>query len=372
MLAYLNPYCLTKFYVLNDYFLVKFYEIESLESYPRLEFDQVYPDDLHYDIYKKIKNLKGKVNLKDVPAAISVTDKEVTDFNHGKSFKLYNPLEEASELYTEMAKLDIFNEESLMRFVARYGLPLDYYFRRPKDIQEEESDEEINNNILFGYMDLLLFYEELAKYKKIFNIWKSIRTDNKSELYAIRDEFRSSAHKSLTIAKKNFFEEYFENSEYAEEYYNLEDEEAEKYENLISYVEKHAPKEELDNIKFEHSMWELWQKNKDVPLIENAKQYLIILINNQNMGKPSFHLKTGDIVPAIAFNNLIEVAYYQLSRAMTNNTDLRACEKCGAFFEVTHGSRKYCPPLLGTKRSTCENSNSQKAKRKRKRKKERE
>lgn len=371
MLAYLNPYCLTKFYVVNDYFLVKFDEIENLESYSPLEFDQVYPDDLHYDIYKKIKNLKGKVNLKGVSAAISVTEKEVTNFTHRESFKLYNPLEEASELYTEMAKLDIFNEESLMKFVARYGLPLDYYFRRPKDIEEEEVDNEINNNILFGYMDLLLFYEELVKYKKIFNVWKNIRTDNKSELYAIRDEFRSSAHKSLIIDKKNFLEEYFEDSRYAEEYYNLESEEAKKYESLISYVEKNAP-EELNNIKFAHPMWELWQKNKDIPLIENAKQYLIILINNQNMGKPSFHLKDGDIIPAIAFDNLIEVAYYQLSRAMTNNTDLRACEKCGAFFEVTHGSRKYCPPLLGTKRSTCENSNSQKAKRERKKKKERE
>ncbi|MFU1991981.1 DUF6076 domain-containing protein [Priestia megaterium] len=372
MLAYLNPYCLTKFYVLNDYFLVKFDEIENLESYSFLESDQVYPDDLHYDIYKKLKNLKGEVNLKSVPAAISVTEKEVTDFTDRKSFKLYNPLEEASELYTEMAKLDIFNEESLMKFVARYGLPLDYYFHRPKDIDEEEIDDEINNDILFGYMDLLLFYEELVKYKKIFNIWKSIRTDNKGELYAIRDEFKSSAHKSLTIAKKNFFEEYFEDSKYADEYHSLEDEEAEKYESLTNYVEKHASEEELVNIKFTHSMWELWQKNKDVPLIESAKQYLIILINNQSMGKPSFHLKNGDIVPAIAFYNLIEVAYYQLSRAMTNNTDLKACENCGAFFEVTHASRKYCPPLLGTKRSTCENNNSQKAKRKRKRKKERE
>lgn len=370
MLAYLTPYCLTKFYVLNDYFLVKFKEMENLDAYSYLEFDQVYPEESHYNIYKKLNNLGEQVSLEGSPAAVSVTEKEVNDYTEGKSFKLYNPLEEANELYTEMAKLNIFDVESLMKFIARYGLPLDYYFRSPKAVEEDIDD--VRDNILFEYMDLLLFYEELVKYKKVFEIWKSIRTVNKSELYKIKEEFRSSAQKTLELAKANFFEAYFENSKYGDEYYNLEYEEIEKYESLSSYVEDHISKEELKNIKFKSPMWELWEKNKDASLVECAKQYLIILINKQDMGQPSFHIKNGNIVPAIAFNNLIEVAYYQLSKAITNNTELKACEKCGAFFEVTHGARKYCPPLLGTKRSTCENSNSQRAKRMRKKKNQRE
>lgn len=367
MLAYLTPYCLTKFYVLNEYFLMNFKEIENLDNYSRLDIDQVYPEESHYSIYKKLTGLKEQVSLEGIPAAVSATEKEVNDYGEGKSFKLYNPLEEANELYTELAKLDIFHEGKLMRFIARYGLPVDYYFRNPKDIEEEEL-EDVRDNILFGYMDLLLFYEELIKYKKVFGIWKSIRTVNKSELYKIREEFRLSAQKSLEMAKDNFFERYFESSKYGDEYYNLAYEEVEKYESLSDYVKAHISKEELKTINFKNPMWELWEKNKDASLVECAKQYLIILINKQHMGQPSFHIKNGDIVPAIAFNNLIEVAYYQLSKAITNNIELKSCEKCGAFFEVTHGSRKYCPPLLGTKRSTCENSNSQRAKRLRKKK----
>lgn len=65
----------------------------------------------------------------------------------------------------------------------------------------------------------------------------------------------------------------------------------------------------------------------------------------------------------VMFKNLLETAYFQLSRVILNNTTLRRCNECNEIFEVAHESQKFCPPKLGRKRSTCENTHKVRKKR---------
>ncbi|WP_175638323.1 hypothetical protein [Metabacillus schmidteae] len=62
------------------------------------------------------------------------------------------------------------------------------------------------------------------------------------------------------------------------------------------------------------------------------------------------------IFHCVRFKNLLETAYFQLTKAILNKATLRRCNECNELFEVTHESQKFCPPKMGRKRSTCENT----------------
>ncbi len=72
---------------------------------------------------------------------------------------------------------------------------------------------------------------------------------------------------------------------------------------------------------------------------------------------------SNQIVPAIKFDNLLEVSGYQLKQAIFNNQKLEECQNCGWIFEPRHASQKFCSPLPGRKRSTRENTYNQRQKR---------
>lgn len=63
------------------------------------------------------------------------------------------------------------------------------------------------------------------------------------------------------------------------------------------------------------------------------------------------------------FQNLFDVAYFQLKNAIVNEVNLKNCEHCGHLFPITHESRKYCSSLPGKKESTCLNVYKQRLKR---------
>lgn len=81
------------------------------------------------------------------------------------------------------------------------------------------------------------------------------------------------------------------------------------------------------------------------------------ILNEKNTWKESYELiENMNIVHSIRFRTLLETAYFQLTRAILEKATLRRCNECNEVFEVTHESQKFCPPKLGRKRSTCENT----------------
>lgn len=98
------------------------------------------------------------------------------------------------------------------------------------------------------------------------------------------------------------------------------------------------------------------------------------VLNDMKTWKESFEqLDTtddGTIIHCVRFNNLLETSYFQLTRAILRKSTLRRCNECNEVFEVTHELQKFCPPKMGRKRSTCENTHKVRKSRQKQRLKE--
>lgn len=88
---------------------------------------------------------------------------------------------------------------------------------------------------------------------------------------------------------------------------------------------------------------------------QESREIIAKVLNYKNTWTETIEY-TGEVKACVRFRNLFEVAYYQLTNAILNKAKFRKCMECGAIFEVTHESQKFCPPKLGNKRSTCENT----------------
>jgi len=67
-----------------------------------------------------------------------------------------------------------------------------------------------------------------------------------------------------------------------------------------------------------------------------------------------------EIKPFISFEDVLSIARYLLKKSIVIGvTDYKQCEKCGHLFETDHMKRRFCPPLLGKGRSSCENAHNQ-------------
>ncbi|ANP83888.1 hypothetical protein BAQ53_24495 [Bacillus sp. B25(2016b)] len=98
------------------------------------------------------------------------------------------------------------------------------------------------------------------------------------------------------------------------------------------------------------------QNNEELILLE--KKTLIFFLNKQNRISQKLIIETvnekPEIIPIVQFTNLFDVAYFQMTKSLLQDTVLRKCEHCGHYFEAAHESRRFCPPLPFRKRSSCE------------------
>ncbi|MFE4351571.1 hypothetical protein [Peribacillus butanolivorans] len=212
-------------------------------------------------------------------------------------------------------------------------------------------------------MDVLIFYERLVKFQNVLKMWNDIIEGNIKKLTKIKQEFESLAefhNKHQTLFTESLsLEEYvdFIFTDSGVLYRGGEMEEVFKtYRNnpdkLLKLNEKAS---EFKNI---------WGQVKNEPDLKTiAFAYLNLKLKAIESGETARRFIDGNIVPAIKFNNLLEVAGYQLKQAIFKNQKLEECLNCGALFEPRHASQKFCSPLPGRKRSTCENTYNQRQKR---------
>jgi len=292
----------------------------------------------YYYSFARIKNrIQAKQKkLEGFIKRIYVPEEEVLKFgNAEEDYYTYDPLSDTPELYLEMNKIEVLNDASLMKFIKNYGIPF--------DIQMNDKEDELigpislfpkNDTVKFNTeMDVLTFYEELLELQTSFKMWHCIKENNREYMQQVKDEFADFAQVFFT----------------------------ERTEDL-------SP-EELAFLKANERSSELimtWEQVKNTDLQNIAFAYLNIKLKQRNSGKTSTRLADGKIIPAISFNNLLEVASYQLKQAIFKDEKLEKCLNCGALFEARHAAQKFCSPLPGRKRSTCENTYNQRLKRLRK------
>lgn len=347
MLPFIAPTCTTKFFVFKDYELLFFED-------PNNPIKYIFPEDYHYDFYSQASNRDTKeINLAGQAAYVIANSQGVKNLERS-----YNPLEDTPEIFTEIAKVDPFDDKDLMKFINVYGIPLGAVLTNDPDTPIFH--DEIN--IINLEMDIPLFASELAKYKEAFYLWNALEENNETILNNAKISFEKEAKHSL-------YEITFNEDTHIKDlaWEKLEDKES--HPDFYTLLEDEIHKSLDSKISFNHSLWKSWQKTKDKSLQEIAKIYFIHLLNTNDAGTSSFEIQDNNIIPGIRFSDLLEVAYFQLSTAVINNKKFKRCLNCDALFEVVHEGRKFCPPLPGRKRSTCENTYNQRLKRQRRKEK---
>ncbi|MFJ5625583.1 hypothetical protein ACIQD3_23575 [Peribacillus loiseleuriae] len=292
------------------------------------EYQQIHFDQEEEQIFEEVKGvtrkeycewiLKDDVKIKGDLRYIFTPHDKIPTYND--LFKTaYDPLVNAKELYTEMNKIRPFDEKSLMKFVKRYGLPINEFIQERTDTLERLNytvkEDEIK---CFTDMDVIIFNHRLMKFKKCVKLWGDIKENNLNELQQIVEEF------GLYI-KDDFI----------------------------------GPEKKA-----------IWNKVKDQPLLGIAKAYLSMLLNEGYAGRAATKFIDGYIVPAIIFNDLIEVSYYQLTQTVFNDTKLVECHFCKDLFEPVHAKQHFCTKRMNEKRSSCENTFNQRVKYKNKKEKQ--
>jgi hypothetical protein len=364
MNVFFKPKCLTRFFKFDEYEI--YCAGEEYESKGLITMKHTSPDKTDEEIYKRLTGESlllddGFLSYKEnVPMYVRISEENIEKILKNEEYLIrntYDPLEEAPNLYTEIAKIKFFDIPSLRRFIENFGLPwgtdlfaTDIYF------------------VMHYEMDLFPFYKLLHIYKKTLDIFEAINSHNQEKIQKYAEEFKeyveretkeylySVSSKIIDLGIDNFFEEMKKQ--------NLEIEEI--TEKLDIFLEN-----KIEGIKTNPAIFKKWRNISNESPRTIAKHYLVELLNNSNKGSSTFAIINNDeIHPATTFDNLFEVAYYQLSRAVIGNVEMRHCDNCGALFEVTHDSRRFCPPLPGHKISTCQNTYNQRVKRKRKKARE--
>jgi hypothetical protein len=325
MNVFYKPHCLTVFLKVENYEFVKA-EIEPED------------EDLYEFLEEDIEYIKAK--KEDIDGALY----------EGK-YTYFNPLEDAPNLYTDLAKIGKKDKKGLMDFIKEYGLPMG----------EALIPSDIHNVLLKECPDYEVF-SAIEEFKKALTVYHIIRDGDPVEIEKLKDEFdfylrRQERTKGLEVTFNKFDEK--------DIYEEIDDTEIAPITKWLSEEIGSMPKPLLSPLKKETR-----EQLKDRDPQAVAMAYLTELLNRHGKGNSSYALIDGQIQPGTTFKDLIEVAYFQLSRAVIGNIALRPCEHCGALFEVTHESRRFCPPHKDNKISTCQNSYNQRIKRKRKKARE--
>ncbi|WCL57029.1 hypothetical protein PNF30_16245 [Bacillus safensis] len=355
-MTFLNyQYCLSDFVVVDDYeieyFTVKDDEC-SVYATERTILDGIAPT-----------KLAGQVRR------VFVKKEDIDFYITGvKEYHSYNPLNDTPELFLEMNKIKPFNEKSLMKFIKNYGIP--FHGQKPTSKSPLADSilfrENASKKFLLG-MDVIMFYIRLIVFQEALIMWNDIVKGNISKMKKIRDEFESEAkifEKYQTSLLEKSTPEDFSKIVLADlglGYIGggeLEDVLRKYKDNPKMLLKLHGKASELK------TTWSEFEDSSD--LKATALAYLNLKLKSIQNGEITSAFFDGRIVPAIRFNNLLEVAAYQLKQAIFKDQKLEECLNCGALFEPRHASRKFCPPLPGRKRSTCENTYNQRLKRLRK------
>jgi hypothetical protein len=254
----------------------------------------------------------------------------------------YNPLEDTKELYTELNKVLIHQPKSVLKFIETYGLPMG------RQIDAGNPDfKAIYEMKTYG------FAERLERFKTIMSLWEAVQLNNTKVLEDYSKDFEHEARWAQMFSLQAFDD--------------------------IDEIDQQDLKEESAVAVPEYT---LWLEVKDMNLIDRANALITALLNNESVGQSKTAFldvpcnKNGKvvnkkkIVEAAYFEDLFEVAFFQLRQAIFNEMDVKTCEHCGFPFEVTHERQRFCPPLFGRKRSTCENTYNQRIKRQRQKEKQ--
>ncbi|WP_345912063.1 hypothetical protein [Bacillus altitudinis] len=351
-------YCLSDFVIADNYQVEHCTQEDSLDS----EYRNLLSN---FQFYSQTKFEQ----INDLVRRIYVSKEEIAEYlDERKKFRVYNPLNDTPELYAEMNKIVIFDEKSLMKFIKNYGIPFQGQKLKnsPNMLFDSTLFQENDTEKFILGMDVLMFYTRLEEFQRVLKMWNDIVAGNTHEMENIRSEFKSIAEFYDKNQKKfisnssvgDFSKVLLTDMGFGHTAGEIDD---------LLQTYKNKPEKLLQLREKASELKTTWEQVKDKPNLDTiAFAYLNLELKGIHSGETSTRFIEGKIVPALKFNNLLEVAGYQLKQAIFKNQRLEECTNCGCLFEPRHASQRFCSPLPGRRRSTCENTYNQRQKRARK------
>ncbi|QEL82649.1 hypothetical protein DN407_29585 (plasmid) [Bacillus sp. JAS24-2] len=271
------------------------------------------------------------------------TKKALTDYKEG-TYRTFNPISDEQVIYAEIAKIDVDDKKSILKFVNEFGIPT------TSNGSHLITDKNHILNLALNFTELYLGINLIQSRTKT---WGFLKQENGFfEAIYEQDWYHQKVLESANIEKNNYTINKLIELLLSEDLYDIED----KIESITN----------TDTYKFRNSN----NTFSNISTEEKVKEVYVNKINRWSKGYDNFSIVNGQIKKELLFNDLFDVANYQLSEAILQNKELKHCENCGHLFEPAHGSQKFCSPLPGRKRSTCENTYNQRLKRQRKKEQE--
>src|SRR5699024_678443 len=224
---------------------------------------------------------------------VNKDSKIIGRISSNKDEKKWFLLNEAAGLFTELAKVNPFSEKDLLNFIKNFGLPTGYN-------NIEIGTEIVKNSppIMIQFVNYSSLCNSILYYKSLFEIFKYIVTEDIDSILR-RDKLLHSDFK-----KKNFY-----------------------------------------------------NSNDKLDILNSEKDYFYMQLNKQNILNFKFvrdFTDENESKVILHHENLIDFAFFQMFKALNNNSHFRICQNCNEIFEVTHEKMRFCPPLPFRKRSSCE------------------
>ncbi|MES1049162.1 hypothetical protein FOA24_06805 [Bacillus thuringiensis] len=283
------------------------------------------------------------------------TKEAIVQFSNG-NYKTFNPFEDEQIMYTEMKKIDLDDKKSILKFVKEFGIPLS------DDYTEIMEDHIFNHSIkLTQMMDLLV------KTQLVFTSWLILQHS-----HLLKHPLRHTFVDMLT-------------TETHQQDVNLNRYNTSVLLSLLMPIVKSVSGDNEERTQIEDALKKSTiptpyslptmilesnntraKETEALPKEKLAWVTLASLLNELTTGTKRVRYSAGVLREAWRCQNLFEVAAYQLTEAILNNKTLGTCQHCDNWFEVRHKNQKFCPPLPGRKRSTCESTYNQRLRRKRK------
>lgn len=256
-----------------------------------------------------IKHAKDGIFTTNLERIINFYNDYYFDFTKIPSNK-YSAKEDAIGLFTELAKIDPFNEKEILKFALHFGLPAGL-----NALQQER----------FVFIGVSHFHllKLFLEYKNIFNLYIAAKEENCQTINNIIQNVRYFQRENDEIDKK--FPEPIE--------YDFDD--------------------DLDSLEESDTM---------IFLKEHLAKRLHKLLENRT---ERLFIYDGIFREVNYFTDLFAIAYQQIKNSLLEDTSVRKCRNCGHYFEVNHGKQSFCPRLPLVKRSSCEIAYYKKQKRNR-------
>lgn len=227
----------------------------------------------------------------------------------------YKITEYGKTLYIWMGKTDFHEDKELVDFCSKWGIPCG------KNLDNRMYVKNRSITVLAADIDLEII-PLVNSFKDIFNAYIKVFIENDIDWYIENrpDKMLWRIHRIRSVTEEDI-----------EEYKKSIHASIENYEFAIEKAKEYITEDLEENLSFE----------------------VQLRLNDSNKKSQIY----------VNFKNLVEVCFYYLGKAILEKADLRKCEYCNHYFEVTDNRQRFCPPPPTHKRSICETAYNNRRKR---------